>query len=430
MSRLAIVNPPFISGDRVGYRAGCRWPSTGTSGFSYFYCPYPFTVGYTASYLKSMGHDVMYYDAIGRRHGYDKFYSNLRQFNPEYVIQEISWPSINLDLGVARNISSFAKVVLCGTHASVIADELIKLDYVHSVFEGVYEEHALELANTGEAKIYRKRPMENLDKYPYPIREEWMKGDSRHNFEQINQAYTAYYDPCHPGIPEPQLWMLSGRGCPFKCSFCLWPNTLFNNQVQWRDVDKVVAEIKYYKEEHGYRSVYFDDDTGNARPWPQLKALCDGLAPLDIPWLFMGRLDLSTEEQFKYIADHGCAGMRIGVETLSQRQLDAMHKGFKVEDIKEKIRYLNGITNLYLLFMHGYPGETEDDRRATEDFIKEIGCMSQNPACIPFKGVPYYDEIAAVVPEIRDIPPMEFDGNNVSGRLLNIIKLYGERTSK
>lgn len=423
--KIAIVNPPFVMNGKVGMRAGSRWPFLGNSGFSYFYCPYPMHMGYTASYLKEKGYDVLFYDAIGRRHNIDEFIHNLEAYAPDYVIQEISYPSINLDLEIARRMSLFTKVALAGTHASVAANELIKHDHVYAVFEGVYEEHALRLVETGAAGVYERYPLVNLDKYPWPVREDWMKNDSRGRFSEYTGAYTAYYDPCCGSMPEPMFFTTMSRGCPFKCNFCVWPNTLYDNKVAWRDVDDVLAEIDYGVS-LGYKSVYFDDDTQNACGWGRMEKLCEGMKERNLPWLMLGRLDLNTTEQFQYMIDHGCAGMRLGVESLSQSQLDKMNKGLQVEDIIAKIEYLKEKTNLYLLFMKDFPGETDQDRANTLRHIEQFGARSQCPSCAPFPGTPYYEEIAEKFPRIRDLDPVEFDGNNLGPNLMEIIKEHGK----
>lgn len=425
MTRIAITNPPFRGDGRIGIRAGSRWPFTGVTP-NYFYCPYPMHMGYAASYLAHNGHDVFFYDAIGWRDDFTNFYRKIDEFNPEYVIQEISYPSLTIDLRVAEELAKKYKVVLAGTHAGVDAERLVSLPYVHAVFRGVYEEHALELANTGRAGIHEHhQPLVNLDEYPWPFRDDYMMNDSRGGFKERTGAYVMYFDPCCGQMPEPMLFVTMSRGCPFKCNFCLWPNTMYQNQVVWRDIDKVLDEIHWHVREKGYRSVYFDDDTQNACGWTRMKKLCDGMAEIGVPWLMLGRLDLSTEEEFKYMAEHGCAGMRLGVESLSQPLLDRMNKKLKVGEIVSKINYLRTLpTNLYLLFMHGFPGETIEDVRITDEFVSKWNVRHQNPVCAPFPGTPYYEKMAEVVPEIRDVPPHQFDGNNLGIDLKRCIENY------
>lgn len=427
--RIAVVNPPFIYNGRHGIRAGSRWPFTGNTP-NYFYCPYPMMLGYTASYLLSHGHEVMFYDAIGWRHGYETFFNKVWEFKPDLVIQETSTPSRPLDLMVAKNLAQFTKVILCGPDATVMAEEFAQLPYVHAVFKGVFEEHALSAATNipDKGHIYEAYKIKNLDEYPYPFRADYMKCDSRSGFKDENKAYTMYYDPCNGDTPEPMLFATTSRGCPYSCSFCLWPHVMFGNKVVWRNPNLVLQEIEFMVRKHGYRSVYFDDDTMNANSWANQRILYDGLKDIGVPWLMLGRLDCSTTEEFEYMAKCGCSGYRLGVESLSQQQLDAMNKKLKVEDILKKISDLKKLgPSLYLLFMHGLPGETPASRLEHEAQIKALGERSQDPVCIPFPGTPYFNEVAELVPEIKNLDPIEFDGCNLSNRVLSYVEEYWRR---
>ena len=102
-----------------------------------------------------------------------------------------------------------------------------------------------------------------------------------------------------------------------------------------------------------------------------------------------------------------------------------MNKKLKVEDILKKIEFLQKLgPSLYLLFMHGYIDETEQERTEQLEMINKIGERSQNPVCIPFPGTPYFEKVAEKIPELRNVDPAEYDGGNPNNKILKLIEDY------
>jgi len=97
------------------------------------------------------------------------------------------------------------------------------------------------------------------------------------------------------------------------------------------------------------------------------------------------------------LADLGCYRVWIGSESGSQRILDAMRRGVKVEQVQwaTKAAQRHGM-QVGMFLMWGYDGETLEDIEATIEHVKQ-----SNPdiffttVSYPIKGTPYYDKVAA-----------------------------------
>ena len=96
------------------------------------------------------------------------------------------------------------------------------------------------------------------------------------------------------------------------------------------------------------------------------------------------------------LAELGCFRVWIGSESGSQRILDAMDRGVKVEQVQQAIALTRerGIESGMFL-MWGYEGEELDDIEAT---IKHV-CVSQpdiffTTVSYPIKGTPYYKKVS------------------------------------
>jgi radical SAM superfamily enzyme YgiQ (UPF0313 family) len=206
---------------------------------------------------------------------------------------------------------------------------------------------------------------------------------------------------------------------------------MFNKKLSLRNPQKIIDEVDDMARRYGFKHVYFDDDCWNIGPPERLMKIADGMHKIGLPWTINARLDLSSKETFRYFVDRGCVGLRLGVESLSQRLLDLTHKDLKVEDIFDKIKYLEKLdVELYLLFMHYVPGETDRDREEQNRQIKKLGHRYQNPPCIPYPGTPYYQKIIQAGFNLEEIDWSEFNAGNLGKNLLQMIEEYTKKLTE
>jgi radical SAM superfamily enzyme YgiQ (UPF0313 family) len=91
-----------------------------------------------------------------------------------------------------------------------------------------------------------------------------------------------------------------------------------------------------------------------------------------VPFKCLSRADLLTEGTVAGLASAGCRMVWMGAESGSQRVLDAMEKGTRVEEIRASVDRLRraGIgVGLFLQF--GYPGETWEDVQSTRALVRD-----------------------------------------------------------
>jgi radical SAM superfamily enzyme YgiQ (UPF0313 family) len=103
-------------------------------------------------------------------------------------------------------------------------------------------------------------------------------------------------------------------------------------------------------------------------------AFADAVETLNarVPFKMQSRCDLMTRATVDALRRAGCAEVWMGAESGSQRVLDAMDKGTRVEDIyaaRENLRR-NGIRACFFL-QFGYPGEGWDDIEATVQMVRQ-----------------------------------------------------------
>ncbi len=190
-------------------------------------------------------------------------------------------------------------------------------------------------------------------------------------------------------VYTPSVQMRTARSCSFKCAFCRYPAV--GGALKLNSVDIIEAELKKLKDQ-GVEQVIFIDDTFNV-PLPRFKKLCQMMIKnrFNFRWYSYFRCSNADQEAFDLMAESGCKGTFLGIESGDQTVLDNMNKFAKIP------KYVDGIVNLnkrgittHASFIVGYPGETEQTIRNTIDFINEAKPDFFN--C----GVFYYDTKAPI----------------------------------
>ena len=167
--------------------------------------------------------------------------------------------------------------------------------------------------------------------------------------------------------------IVTTRGCPFKCNWCAKP--IYGNRYNSRSPENVVAEIKMLIEKYHPDHFWFCDDIFGLKPgWLQRFSELVQQEGLKFKFKAQCRVDLLLEENsIEWLAWAGCDEIWVGAESGSQKILDAMDKGTKVEQIYECTSLLkkHGIKPCFFL-QFGYLGETRDDIRATKKMLLEL----------------------------------------------------------
>ena len=156
--------------------------------------------------------------------------------------------------------------------------------------------------------------------------------------------------------------------------------------------------MRQLKHEFGATHLWFADDIFGLRPrW--VCDLADEVARLDavIPFKMQSRVDLMTVGNVRALRRAGCAEAWLGVESGSQKILDAMDKGTRVEQIAKARANLRqeGIRACYFL-QFGYPGETWEDIQKTVALVLEtrpddIGVS----VSYPLPGTRFFERVRA-----------------------------------
>lgn len=190
--------------------------------------------------------------------------------------------------------------------------------------------------------------------------------------------------------------IVASRGCPYQCNWCAKP--ISGNKFQVRPAAAVAAEINDLKEKYGVQHIWFGDDVfALNHHWVQQFAVEIETRNCAIPFKIQSRADLMSEDNVTALKRAGCAEVWMGVESGSQKILDAMDKGLRLSAVKTARERLQnaGIRACYFL-QFGYPGETWEDIQQTIALVRstrpnEIGVSLS----YPLPGTVFYERVQA-----------------------------------
>lgn len=374
--RVLLLNPPFTS----NFSRSSRSPATTRSGTIY----YPIYLSYCCGLLDQEGFEVKIVDAPAKLYGLEKVLSIVKEFKPEMVVIETSTPSIHNDVKVADAIKDTIEtfVVLVGTHVSSLPEETLKLgdkidavarmeydytirDLAYALKEGRSVDKVLGISYKKDGQIVHNpdRPfIEDLDELPFVT--------------SVFKKHLDIKDYFFAAAKYPMVMIMTGRGCPFRCFFCNWPQVFHGRKYRLRSAENVVAEFEYVlKNLPEVKEIGIEDDTFSAN-LERAKTICKLLIEKGInkkiKWWANIRVNLDLETM-KLMKQAGCRLIIPGYESGVQEILNNISKGITVE---QSLEFAKNAKKTGLLvhgcFIFGLPGETKETIRKTIDFAKKL----------------------------------------------------------
>jgi radical SAM superfamily enzyme YgiQ (UPF0313 family) len=162
------------------------------------------------------------------------------------------------------------------------------------------------------------------------------------------------------------------RGCPFKCSYCIYPQ-LEGRRYRLRPPEAVVEEIEKVFRESKVRDFFFVDSVFND-PRKHALAVCRELSRRKLPvrWnAFCNPVGFDAELA-RAMAEAGCSGVEFGLDVASDKMFAAMNKPFGQSETRIALQAAHDAKLPFANFMlFGGPTETWQDVKDTQNFLKD-----------------------------------------------------------
>jgi len=418
-----LVNPPTPDGAiwiRSQHRVGRRsrenmiWPQVSLAQMAA---------------LLSPTYSVRVIDAVAERMSWAAFEQILRRERPKYYVTQLTGPTLQNDLyGTFLAKSVGAVTMAFGTHLTPMPRETIgpypSLDYglrgepdltlrdlidhlegrqfarpenIETLFRkhdaayapidlGAAARGASDLSfikglvwrKNGEVTVNPSRPfIAHLDDLPVPL----------YHLLPL-QTYLI------PLIKGPYCFIVTSRGCPAGCTFCI-KHVTYGPTMRLRSPARLLEEIRVL-DGLGVRHIhmYADLFTVNRQ---QVVDLCQGIidSGLKITFTCNSRVDFVDREILQLMAKAGCYYIAWGLESGSRQILSHARKGVDPGRAARSLAWSReaGIKN-WGYFIIGLPGETEDTIRETIAFSKSLPLdIALFHIAAPHPGTPFFYEV-------------------------------------
>lgn len=360
--------------------------------------PYmPIIPAYLASYIKKLGQEVKVIDAFGsdptkKRKTDDLIISGM---TVKEIVDEVDIKTDlvciyaghviehQLIIEIIKSLKVHGRICVIENSQAVTAYAL-KIAYKDFLKNGadfvITGEPELPIKNIIEGKtleniggvIFNKNGKDiindneyclNLDEIPFP---DWGM------FKLVNYWKLHYSHGPYQGRYMP---LLTSRGCPYGCEFCVIP---FTNNRKWRcrSAKNIFEEIKHWHSKYKVTDFHIEDlnPTLDRKNMVELCNLIIGWK-VNIRFKFVSgvKLDTLDEEMIRLLAQAGCNYLSFSPETGSKRVLKLMKKPFDHEHGIRMTRLMNRLGIItQACFVIGFPGENSNDLRLTKKYAYRL----------------------------------------------------------
>ena len=396
---IVLINAPWINNDiEYGVKSGARWAMVRKKDRTMPFYAFPFFLTYAASYLQSKGLSAVMRDSIALEETKEQALDFIRENKADFVLIETSTPSIAYDRDFCASVKKINPkiiVAFCGPHVTALPAEELEKSSADFVLIGEYEKALLQLIQNliqgkevssingiayrdGDNITVNKRAelFENLDEMPFPLRDKAI-------IHKYNEPSCRNY---------PNLPVMTSRGCPFQCIFCLESKVFYGKpHFRFRSMDNVMKEIDVLIKDYQVKEIFFDD---TYFPLQRARDLAEAILGQGFSVKWSCWIDRNAEyELLELMKKAGCTGVKFGVESFNPEILKKAHKNVTFENVLRLVKYCKKLGLFtHASYMFGLPGETKDSIDVTIQKAFELKTTtSQFSIATPLPGTDFYN---------------------------------------
>lgn len=369
---VVFINPPFLK----GFSRESRSPAVTKSSTLY----YPAWLAYACGFLEKHNIESILYDFVANKTAHGDACLQVRNNNPKLIVIGTSTPSIENDASFAYNLKLLlpdSHICLVGTHVSSTPNETLeKYSHVDSIARKEYDQTILELFK----RIKSSESIGGLEGLSWRDRESNKIINEKerqylHNLDELpfaSQVYSKHLnikDYFYGHVSYPMVSIFTSRGCNARCSYCVYPQTMFGN-FRHRSPKSIVDELDWItKNLKEVKEVLIDDDTFSMYP-KHAREVAQLIIErkVKIKWTCETRANLDYET-LKLMHKAGCRLVVVGFESTDQKVLNNVRKGINQSNVDKFVDDCKKANvKIHACFMAGNPGDSFETLNNTLDW--------------------------------------------------------------
>jgi radical SAM superfamily enzyme YgiQ (UPF0313 family) len=383
-----MLNPPY----HPKYSRSQRSPAVIKSGVMY----YPIWLAYATGVLEQAGFTVKLVDAPADNRDLNYVVDLAQAFQPRLIVMDTSTPSVYNDIEIAEVLKVQLPgvfIVLVGPHIPAFWESEQGSDSapcpcpaIDAVAMGEYDYTLCDLARLLQAGSlsrsrqelgevlglsYRDNTGVFIHNSPRPL----IKAlDALPFVSAVYKRHLRIENYFYSITRYPEVAIVTGRGCPHQCVYCIWPQTLTGRGYRKRSVANVADEFEFIARElPQVKEIFVEDDTLTVDSKRSIELAHELVKRGNrLPFTANSRADVSYET-LHALKQAGLRLVCVGFESGDQAVLDAIKKRVTVDQFyqfRQAARQAGVL--VHGCFMAGNPGETRASLQKTLELARRL----------------------------------------------------------
>jgi anaerobic magnesium-protoporphyrin IX monomethyl ester cyclase len=375
----------------------------------------PLGIAYVAAAFEAAGCEVRVFDYIVSHYSREKLSAQLADFQPDAVGAGCVTMNFYDAQQIIRDVKSCNQEILTmmgGPHVSFTAEETLRnYPEIDLIFIGESDDTIIEFVPL----MKQKNKWRNICGIAFRQNDEIINNGKR-DFIMDVDCITM---PARHLLPVSRyralgfpVSMITGRGCPNSCIFCLG-RKMVGSKIRRRRTKNVLDEMEQIVG-LGFERINIADDLF-ASDKERVKEICAGIRKRDLKftWSAFARVDTVDQEMLEAMVAAGCDSVSFGVESGNPEMLKRIKKGIKLEQVHNAVKMCKQSGMIaHASFMVGLPGETKETLAQTEELAKSLDIVYGYHYLAPFPGTTVREKVHKYDLEILTNSWDKYDAND------------------
>lgn len=375
----------------------------------------PLGIAYVAAAFEAAGCEVRVFDYIVSHYSREKLSAQLADFQPDAVGAGCVTMNFYDAQQIIRDVKSCNQEILTmmgGPHVSFTAEETLRnYPEIDLIFIGESDDTIIEFVPL----IKQKNKWHNIRGIAFRQNDEIINNGKRDFIMDVDCIKM----PARHLLPVSRyralgfpVSMITGRGCPNSCIFCLG-RKMVGSKIRRRRTKNVLDEMEQIVG-LGFERINIADDLF-ASDKERVKEICAGIRKRDLKftWSAFARVDTVDQEMLEAMVAAGCDSVSFGVESGNPEMLKRIKKGIKLEQVHNAVKMCKQSGMIaHASFMVGLPGETKETLAQTEELAKSLDIVYGYHYLAPFPGTTVREKVHKYDLEILTNSWDKYDAND------------------